>query len=187
MASISSLPKAFKDIKLRLINVDSPNEIGVYSLHEAQWLPLSLLGPGPDPVKESATYRMELIAFSPIDGFEIEIRVNGSDPISAHLSSWQMADKEDEEKRLLYYTNITPEESSDSRPLFFLTYGFARVEITFFSDEEEYCFSTRDIVSIGSEPYQNDLIEQMLNDLLNSSRTKVLDWMLTGEEGSAKR
>lgn len=184
----NSLHNPPKDVKLRIVDCNRPNEAGTYPLYDAKKLPICLTGPEPIPVREGSSYRLELISPVMLDGFWVEICVNGCEPISSDLLVWRLAKgNKGEDAHLGYCAEIIFKEDGNTRPLFFLTYGFVRVQVVFYSEESEFCFSTKDIVTIGNEPYQNELIEQMLNDLLNSPKTDVLDWMLTNENGREKR
>lgn len=188
MASTNSLRKYLNNIRLCVINCEQPDEMHIYPLFDARSLPVGLVGPEAVPVRESSMYCLSLVSPVPLKEYPVQICVNGCEPIQATLQPWSLMDSVDNLPSGNWFSaEIEPVRTSNARSLFFLTYGFARVQIVLYSDDGEFCLSTKDLITIGNEPYQDELIEQMLNDLLNSSETTVIDWMLTYEKGREKR
>ena len=85
----NSLHNPPKDVKLRIVDCNRPNEAGTYPLYDAKKLPICLTGPEPIPVREGSSYRLELISPVMLDGFWVEICVNGCEPICMAISQGQ--------------------------------------------------------------------------------------------------
>ena len=190
MASISSSPSRLSGFRLLLRNVKTEEE-GTYSLYSACHLQATLCLSEGLPVIESACYALGLVSDSAVDVDELFVSVNGGDPFLVSVEGWTSV-AEDGSGQGPFYTDLKRVGSSSEtkmRPLFMLTYGFARIQLEMICDSEEICLSTKDIVTLGEDSFQDDLVEQMLNDLLNPVSTvqnQVIRWMFTGRVGRPK-
>lgn len=191
MGFTSSLHKFLPSLTLVLCNVET-EETNTYSLYSASELPATLCVAEGAPISESTCYRLGLLSDERCDFDEIFVTVNGGDSSEFVVTEWIDATK-GKPGTSVWYADLLPigkTGQSEGRPLFELTYGFVRVQLEIAHEDKDTCFSTKDIVSLGKESFQDDYVDQMLNDLLNSSgssQNKVIEWMLTGSAGNPQR
>lgn len=190
MAFINSSHSGFAGFRLCLRNVKTEKE-GIYSLYDASRLQTTLCVSDGPPVIESACYTLGLISDKEVEVEGLLISVNGGDSFQVSVEGWMSVAKDDLDGELFYtgLRPIGPSSESEMRPLFMLAYGFARVQLEMVCDSKEICLSTEDIVALGEDSFQDDLVEQMLNDLLNpvnAVQSQVIRWMFTGQAGQPR-
>lgn len=169
---------------LGYIQVDNGKSVTNFPLYAVDSLPSSIILADDGTVKENWKYSLRLLLPPEIELSNATVSVNGGDALNVGCSGRGMV-KIAKQRYRIYELVLT----SDGSYPFWLTFGFARLEVRIDASNgraAEATLSTCDIPCESNTLEQGPLIRGMLDELLDTEGDDAIQWMFTGRCNECK-